>query len=100
LSNQKYRFDIGHQFLVFMNSPLLVITASDKLLYYGNTPRTWMLIVAAIRRFCWDVAVRVLLDKVVRYGEAYDQIAVRRNPNEQLDRLKRIEAAPEELQRR
>ncbi len=100
LLNQKYRFDLGHQFFVFLNFTLLVIAASDKLRYYTNIPRTWML-VAVIVPFAF-LAVWLFgffLDKIVRYSETYNQLATRRNPhaNEQLERLKRIESMLENL---
>jgi hypothetical protein len=100
LLNQKYRFDLGHQFFVFLNFTLLVIAASDKLRYYTHIPRTWILVLAAVPVgfFCvWLFGF--FLDKVVRYSEAYNQLATQRNPhaNEQNDRLKRIEALLEEL---
>jgi hypothetical protein len=100
LLNQKYRFDIGHQFLVFLNFTLLLIAASDKLLYYTKLPRTWMLVLIAVPLGFFGVWLfGLLLDKVVRYSETYNQLAYRRNPNaaENMERLKRIETAVNEL---
>jgi hypothetical protein len=80
LLNQKYRFDLGHQFLVFLNFTLLVIAASDKLRYYTNIPRTWMLVAAAVPfGFVSVWLFGLFLDKVVRYSETYNQLAVPRS---------------------
>jgi len=94
LFSQKYRFDLGYQFLAFLNFTLLVITASDKLRYYTNLPRTWMLVLAAVpAAFLGVWMFGLFLDRVVRYGQAYNIEANKRNPigEEQLAALRRIE---------
>lgn len=98
---QKYRFDLGHQFLVFVNFSLLVIAASDKLRYYTGVPRTWMLIVAAIPLgFLGMWLLGYFLDSVVRYGQAYTLEVAKRNPvaEENRERLTRIEELLRQLQ--
>src|SRR5688572_15183217 len=100
LLNQKYRFDIGHQFLVFVNFTLLVITASDKLRYYTDISRTWVLVAFAVPLGFMGVWLfGFFLDRIVRYSEAYNKLSLQRNPtaNEQLERLRRIEAAVDQL---
>ena len=98
--NQKYRFDLGHQFLVFINFALLVIAASDKLRYYTNVPRTWMLVAVAVPLgFLGVWLVGTFLDKVIRYGQAYNIEATKRSPiwDEQRQRLARIEEKLDQL---
>src|ERR1041384_8105794 len=91
--NQKYRFDLGYQFLALLNFVLLVITASDKLRYYTNIPRTWILVAMAVPTGFTGVWIfGFFLDRVVRYGQAYNLEATKRNPmwdiqKAQLDRI-------------
>ncbi len=96
---QKVRFDLGYQFMAFVNFTLLVIAASDKLLYYTNLPRTWMLVAIAVpTAFCGVWVFGYFLDRVVRYNQAYNVESAKRNPiiDEQMGSLRRIE---EELKR-
>ena len=46
--SQKYRFDLGNQFLAMVNFALLIIAASDKLRYYTGVQRAWMLVAVAV----------------------------------------------------
>lgn len=81
LLNQKYRFDMGYQFLALLNFTLLLITASDKLRYYTNIPRTWILLVVAVPiGFMGVWLFGLFLDKVVRYSQGYMLEASKRNP--------------------
>ncbi|HAF94934.1 MAG: hypothetical protein A2X34_00360 [Elusimicrobia bacterium GWC2_51_8] len=92
--NQKYRFDMGHQFLVILNFALLVIATSDKLRYYTYIPRTWILLLVAVPAGFGGVWLfGYLLDKA-RYGQAYIREAGKRNPvwEEQNAALQRIES--------
>ncbi len=103
LFHQKYRFDLGHQFLVFLNFTLLIIAASDKLRYYTNIPRTWVLLVVAVP--CGFLGVWLFgtfLDKFVRYGQAYNIEASKRNPvlEEQMALLRRLEEKLDRLAER
>jgi hypothetical protein len=93
--NQKYRFDLGYQFLALINFILLVITASDKLRYYTNISRTWVLVICAVPfGFAGVWIFGYFLDRVVKYGQAYNLEAVKRNPmwDIQKAQLDRIEA--------
>ncbi|MBU2572901.1 MAG: hypothetical protein KKH28_02340 [Elusimicrobia bacterium] len=93
--NQKYRFDLGHQFLAMVNFALLVIAASDKLRYYTSVQRTWVLVAAAVPLgFLGMWLVGFFLDRFVKYGQACNIEAVKRNPlwDEQKAYLQRIEA--------
>jgi hypothetical protein len=101
--NQKYRFDLGTQFLALLNFTLLLITASDKLRYYTNIPRTWILVVIAVPLGFFGMWMfGLFLDKIVRYGEGYNELALRRNPSAQqtIDQLQRIEAELKRLNER
>ncbi len=92
--NQKYRFDMGHQFLAILNFTLLVIAASDKLRYYTDIPRTWMLLLIAVPAGFGGVWLfGYFLDKV-RYSQAYILEAGKRNPfqEEQTAAFQRIES--------
>lgn len=100
---QKYRFDLGYQFLALLNFTLLVITASDKLRYYTNLPRTWMLVAIDVPlSFCGVWLFGLFLDNVIRYGQAYNIEAGKRNPinEEQLNALRRIEQRLDDLTRK
>lgn len=95
LLGQKYRFDMGHQFLVIVNFALLIITASDKLRYYTNIPRTWLLLVIMIPSgFLGVWLFGCFLDKVVKYQQAYTLESVKRDPFWEQDRafFRKIEA--------
>ena len=93
--SQKYRFDLGYQFMTLLNFTLLLITASDKLRYYTNIPRTWILVLIGVPfGFIGVWIFGYFLDKVVRYGQAYNLESVKRNPlwdaqKEQMDRIER-----------
>jgi len=103
LLTQKYRFDLGHQFLVFINFTLLLIAASDKLRYYTRIPRTWVLIVVAVPLgFAGVWLFGLFLDKVVRYTQALSLESAKRNPilEEQMASLRRIEARLNDLPKR
>lgn len=100
---QKYRFDLGQQFLVFVNFTLLLITASDKLRYYTNIPRTWILVAVAVPLgFLGMWLFGLFLDKVVRYAQAVNLEAAKRNPlwEEQMEVLRRIEGRLELLEKK
>lgn len=103
LFQQKYRFDLGYQFLAFINFSLLVITASDKLMYYTNIPRTWVLLVVFVPlAFAAVWVFGMFLDKVVRYSQAYTMAAAERNPlwDMQVAHMNRIEARLDQIQKK
>jgi hypothetical protein len=92
---QKFRFDLGYQFLALINFTLLLIAASDKLRYYTNIPRTWILILVFVP-FCFFLVwvVGYYLDRRIRYSEGYNLESMKRNPvwAEHKAQLDRIEA--------
>lgn len=103
LFRQKYRFDLGHQFLAVMNFTLLLIAASDKLRYYTNIPRTWVLVLIAVPAGFMGVWLfGFFLDRIVRYGQAYNIEASKRNPlwEEQKEVMTRIERSLERLEQK
>jgi hypothetical protein len=93
--NQKYRFDLGYEFMVLLNFTLLLIAASDKLRYYTGLPRTWMLVAIAVPAgFLAIWLFGVFLDCVVHYAQAYRLEEAQRNPlhgaqQQQLDRIEK-----------
>ena len=92
---QKYRFDLGHSFMVIVNFTLLIITASDKLQLFFGIDRLRLLIVLIVPLgfiFVWGFGF--FMDKVVRAGQMAERQAVRRselwtNHIEQMDRIER-----------
>jgi hypothetical protein len=81
LLGQKYRFDMGHQFLAIVNFALLLIAASDKLRYYTSIPRTWLLLVVMMPLGFFGVWLfGCFLDEVVKYQQAYALESVKRDP--------------------
>lgn len=97
---QKYRFDLGFQFLAVVNFMLLVITAATSLRAYMALPRTSVLVAVAVPSALLGVWLfGWFLDRVVRYGQAYNIEAHRRNPvaEEHIALLRSIEAKVDEL---
>lgn len=100
LFTQKYRFDLGFQFLAIVNFMLLVVTAATSLRAYMTLPKTSVLVAVAVP--CALAGVWLFgwfLDQVVRYGQAYNIEAHRRNPvaEEHIALLRSIEAKVDSL---
>lgn len=92
---QKYRFDLGFQFLAIVNFMLLVITTATSLRAYMHLPKTSVLLALAVpSAFLGVWLFGWFLDRVVRYGQAYNIEAHRRNPvaEEHIALLKSIQA--------
>lgn len=92
--SQKYRFDLGYQFMAIMNFVLLLITASEKIKSKIGISRTWLFVVLSV--VCGLGCVWLFgyfLDKVIRYSQSYSMELVSRNPNWwiQMRALQRIE---------
>lgn len=78
---QKYRFDLGIQFLVFVNFALLVVTASDKLKQTFGIPHTSDLLLVAIPlAFVGVWLVGYVLDRFVKSPQTYEREYLRRSP--------------------
>lgn len=92
---QKYRFDLGFQFLAIVNFILLVIATATSLRAYMHLPKTSVLVAVAVPCALGGVwLVGWFLDRFVRYGQAYNIEAHRRNPvaEEHIALLKSIQA--------
>lgn len=77
---QKYRFDLGQQFLTFINFTLLIVVASDKLqIFFGiSKARVLILILVpfvylGVWLFGW------FMDKIVRAPQIAEQEATKRS---------------------
>ena len=81
LINQKYRFDLGYQFLALFNFLLLILSVSDKIMSKVGISKTWIfvLLMVAIGFFgMWLFGF--FLDKVVKYSQGYSIEIGKRNP--------------------
>lgn len=76
---QKYRFDLGLQFLVFVNFALLVITASDKLRQYFGFRASESLIIFLPAAFIATWLFGYFLDKVVKSPQAQERQNIARS---------------------
>lgn len=92
---QKFRFDLGRDFMGVINFGLLLVAASDKLKSWFGIDKTSTFVVLAVAGgfFCvwlWGF----FMDRVMRYNENYSNAQHKRNPHalENYERLKRIEA--------
>ncbi|NOZ77164.1 MAG: hypothetical protein GXO65_05755 [Euryarchaeota archaeon] len=87
---QKYRFDLGTQFLAYVNFALLIITASDKLQLVLPFRIREMLVIFVPFAGAW--AFGYFLDRVVKFPQTQALTAERRSPTwartqEKLDRI-------------
>ena len=98
---QKYRFDLGLQFLVFVNFALLVITAGDKLrqLFGWKTSESLLLLLPLAFIATWGFGY--FLDKVVRSPQAQERQSISRSEawNKLYRKLDRIEGKVEKIQK-
>ncbi len=85
LFGQKYRLDMGYQFLTFINFTLLIITASDKIKPVLKIDATWVFVCLSvfgafflIWLFGW------FLDVIISYNQAYSFEEAKRNPKWQM----------------
>lgn len=78
---QKYRFDLGIQFLTFVNFALLVVTASDKLQQFLGIKHTGELLLALIPLAFLGVWVfGYFMDKTVKMQAQAEEQLGRRSP--------------------
>ena len=94
LFNQKFRFDLGYQFLGFLNFSLLLVAASDKIKPFIGIKSTWVMLALAIP--CGYAGVwlfGLFLDLVMKYNQNYSDAQHSRNPHALInyERLERIE---------
>lgn len=91
---QKYRFDLGYQFMAILNFTLLLISTSEKLKSKLGIDQTWVFVVLSV--LCGLGCVWMFgyfLDKVIRYSQSYSNELASRNPNWwiQMRAIQRIE---------
>jgi hypothetical protein len=101
--SQKYRFDLGFQFLAMVNFMLLVVTTATTLRAHMELPRTSILLAIALPSAFFGVWLfGWFLDRVVRYGQAYNIEAHRRNPvaERHIEMLREISGKIEDISRR
>ncbi len=96
---QKYRFDLGTQFLVYVNFSLLIITASDKIKSIIPFRIHELLIILVPLAFIGTWIFGYFLDRVVKYPQTQSRTAEKRSPiwkdtHTKLDRI--IELMEEE----
>lgn len=92
---QKYRFDLGLQFLVFLNFALLILTASDKLKALLGLDRISEVVLVMIPvGFVGAWAFGYFLDKVARAPQTTERESLKRSISwqENFARLGRLEA--------
>lgn len=85
LFSQKYRFDMGYQFLTLINFTLLVISVSDKLKLFLHIEKTVIFVVGMVGAALFSIWLfGFFLDKVIRYNQNYALEEARRNPKWQM----------------
>lgn len=88
LTEQKYRFDLGRQFLTYVNFALLIIAASDKLKAVVPLRITEMVMVFVPLAFLGSWAFGYFLDVVVRFPQSQMMVAESRSPHWQMTQKK------------
>lgn len=90
---QKYRFDLGLQFLVFINFALLIITASDKIRTILNLKTTELILILLPLAFIGTWLFGYFLDRVVKSPQAQERQSIGRSEawNKLYRRLDEIE---------
>jgi hypothetical protein len=89
---QKYRFDLGTQFLAYVNFALLIITASDKIQVFLPFRIREMLVFFIPLAFVGAWTFGYILDRVVKFPQTQALTAEKRSPTwartqEKLDRI-------------
>lgn len=89
---QKYRFDLGRQFLVYVNFALLIIAASDKIKLVIDVSTTELLIILVPLCFVATYLLGYILDKFVKFPQASQMVEAKRSPytmmtQEKLDKI-------------
>jgi len=86
LVTQKFRFDLGISFIVFVNFILLVITASDNIERALNNyvaltiPKETIIITGVIFAFISTWLFGYILDRVIKYQQTLMEVHNQRNP--------------------
>jgi hypothetical protein len=79
-TEQKYRFDIGRQFLTYVNFVLLIIAASDKLQAILPLRISEMIILAVPLAFLGSWIFGYFLDTIVRFPQSQMMVSESRSP--------------------
>lgn len=92
---QKYRFDLGRQFLVYVNFALLIIAASDKIKLVIDLKTTELLLILVPLSFIATYILGYVLDKFVKFPQASQMVEAKRSPytlmtQEKLDKILEI----------
>jgi len=91
----KYRFDLGRQFLVYVNFALLIIAASDKIKLVIDLKTTELLLILVPLSFIATYVLGYILDKFVKFPQASQIVEAKRSPytmmtQEKLDKILEI----------
>ena len=77
---QKYRLDLGQQFLSIINLVLLLVAVSDKIKPYTSLGITAVIALAVPGALFLIWLSGYFLDRGVRYSQNYNTVAAARNP--------------------
>lgn len=78
---QKYRFDLGYSFMVFLNFTLLIVTASDKLKTAFDIPSIKeLLIILVPMGFLGMWVMGYILDRFVKSQHYQENESISRSP--------------------
>jgi hypothetical protein len=80
-TEQKYRFDLGRQFLTYVNFILLIIAASDKLQPILHLRIREMVLIAVPLAFFGSWAFGYFLDRIVRFPQSQMMVSESRSPH-------------------
>lgn len=91
-TEQKYRFDLGRQFLTYVNFALLIIAASDKIQTVFPLRIREMVLLFLPLAFLGSWVFGYFLDTVVRFPQSQMLVSESRSPHwrmtqEKLDRI-------------
>lgn len=97
---QKYRFDLGMQFMAFINFALLIVASSDKLKIWTGIDDTRTLILLAVPgAFVLVWLLGFILDVLVKYQYMQETVAVKRSPlwNKVFDGIEQLDEKMNEM---
>lgn len=80
-SEQKYRFDLGRQFLTYANFVLLIVAASDKIQTVIPLRITQLVLIAVPLAFIGSWLFGYFLDEIVRFPQSQMLVSEKRSPH-------------------
>jgi hypothetical protein len=80
-TEQKYRFDLGRQFLTYVNFVLLIVAASDKIQAVFPFRIRELILLAVPLAFIGSWAFGYFLDSVVRFPQSQMMVSESRSPH-------------------